>query len=47
MVIHMAQSMVGSGRYQILLVNLDGKSAMAEGMVCGGRIQVLLEDVRL
>jgi xanthine dehydrogenase accessory factor len=47
MVIHMAQSMVGSGRYQILRVNLDGKSAMAEGMVCGGRIQVLLEDVRL
>lgn len=46
MVIHMAQSMAGSGRYQILRVNLDGKAAMAEGMVCGGRIQVLLEDVQ-
>lgn len=44
MVIHFAQSMIGSGRYQILRVNLDGKSAMAEGMVCGGRIQVLIED---
>lgn len=44
MVIHFGRQMIGTGRYQILRVDLNGKAAMAEGMVCGGRIQVLIED---
>ena len=44
MVIRLANSMIGTGSYRILRVDLDGKSAMAEGMVCGGRLQVLIED---
>lgn len=45
-VIDEAKKIIGSNKYQILEVNLDGKSAMAEGMVCGGSLVVLIEDFK-
>lgn len=43
-VIHKAKELIGTGRYEMIDVSLDGSSAMSEGMVCGGRVTVLLED---
>ena len=43
-VIHRAKELIGTGRYEIMDVSLDGNSAMSEGMVCGGKVTVLLED---
>ena len=43
-VIHRAKSIIGTGKYEIMKVSLDNKSAMQEGMICGGTIDVLVED---
>lgn len=43
-VIGRAAELSGTGRYEILDVDLNGKDAMAEGMICGGRLKILIED---
>lgn len=43
-VITKALTMIGTGRYEVIDVVLNGEDAMAEGMLCGGRVKLLLED---
>ena len=44
-VICKARELIGTKKYKIIPVSLDGDDAMAEGMVCGGTLKLLLEDV--
>ncbi len=46
-VILAARECAGSGRYQILSINMDGSVTQREGMACGGSIRVLIEDAVL
>lgn len=39
-----ARSLIGSGRFKVIHVDLTGEAAEDEGMVCGGLMDVLLED---
>ena len=39
-----ARSLIGTGRYQVIHVDLTGEAAEDEGMVCGGVMDVLVED---
>ena len=39
-----ARSLIGSGRYKVVHVDLTGEAAEDEGMVCGGIMDVLVED---
>lgn len=43
-VIRRGVQMIGSGSYEIMHVDLNGKDAIAEGMICGGKLIILLED---
>ncbi len=43
-VIHIAQQLIGTGRYRLHTVDLTAEIAEEEGMVCGGVMQVLIED---
>lgn len=43
-VIQRAKELIGTGRYEILDVDLNGTDAMAEGMICGGSLKILIED---
>lgn len=43
-VIWQAREMIGTGKYKVIPVSLNGEDAMAEGMVCGGTLNILLED---
>ncbi len=38
-------SLIGTGRYKILYLNMKGKVAANAGMVCGGDMDVLVEDL--
>lgn len=44
-VISKARELIGTKKYKVMPVSLDGDDAMAEGMVCGGNLKLLLEDV--
>lgn len=44
MVIERAKELIGTGRFEIITLSMDGTSQMTEGMVCGGKVTVLLED---
>lgn len=46
-ILHKAVSMIGSGRYEVQLLDMTGDVAESEGMVCGGTMEVLLEDLSL
>ncbi len=39
-----ARRIIGSGRFQVIHVDLTGEAAEEEGMVCGGIMDVLVED---
>lgn len=43
-VIHRARRLIGTGRYELLQVDMTGEVAEDEGMVCGGVMEVLIED---
>ena len=43
-VLGQARRLIGSGRYQVIHVDLSGEAAEDEGMVCGGVMDVLVED---
>ena len=43
-VIRDAVRIIGTGRYQILEIDLTGEVAESDGMVCGGTMKVLVED---
>ncbi|MCR5088512.1 MAG: xanthine dehydrogenase, partial [Oscillospiraceae bacterium] len=43
-VIQDAVRIIGSGRYQIVDIDLTGEVAESDGMVCGGTMRVLVED---
>ncbi len=43
-VIQDAVRMIGTGRYQIVDIDLTGEVAESDGMVCGGTMRVLVED---
>ena len=43
-VIRDAVHMIGTGRYQIVDIDLTGDVAESDGMVCGGTMKVLIED---
>ena len=43
-VIQDAVKIIGTGRYQIMDIDLTGEVAESDGMVCGGTMQVLVED---
>ncbi len=43
-VIRDAVKIIGTGRYQIVDIDLTGDVAESDGMVCGGTMQVLIED---
>ena len=43
-VIRDAVRIIGTGRYQIIDIDLTGEVAESDGMVCGGTMQVLVED---
>lgn len=40
-----ARSLIGSGRYKVVHVDLTGEAAEDEGMVCGGIMDVLVEEL--
>lgn len=42
-----ARTLIGSGRYKVIHVDLTGEAAEDEGMVCGGIMDVLVEDMLL
>lgn len=44
-VIRRARNLMGSGRYELVPIDMTGDVAESEGMVCGGTMRVLLEDV--
>ena len=39
--------LIGTGRYKILYLNMQGKVAANDGMVCGGNMDVLVEDLSI
>ena len=39
-----AVRIIGTGRYQIVDIDLTGEVAESDGMVCGGTMKVLVED---
>ena len=43
-VIRDAVRIIGTGRYQIVDIDLTGNVAESDGMVCGGTMKVLVED---
>ena len=43
-VIQDAVRIIGTGRYQIVDIDLTGEVAESDGMVCGGTMRVLVED---
>ena len=43
-VIQDAVAIIGTGRYQIVDIDLTGEVAESDGMVCGGTMRVLIED---
>ena len=43
-VIRDAVRIIGTGRYQIMDIDLTGEVAESDGMVCGGTMRVLVED---
>ena len=43
-VIRDAVRIIGTGRYQIIDIDLTGEVAESDGMVCGGTMKVLVED---
>ena len=43
-VIRDAVKLIGTGRYQVIDIDLTGEVAESDGMVCGGTMQVLVED---
>ena len=43
-VIRDAIRIIGTGRYQLVDIDLTGDVAESDGMVCGGTMQVLIED---
>ena len=43
-VIRDAVRIIGTGRYQIVDIDLTGEVAESDGMVCGGTMKVLVED---
>ena len=43
-VIRDAVRIIGTGRYQIIDIDLTGDVAESDGMVCGGTMKVLVED---
>ncbi len=43
-VIQDAVRIIGTGRYQLVDIDLTGEVAESDGMVCGGTMQVLVED---
>ena len=43
-VIRDAIDIIGSGRYQVMNIDMTGEVAEEEGMVCGGVMKVLIED---
>ncbi len=43
-VLEKARHIIGTGRYQVIHVDLTGDAAEDEGMVCGGVMDVLVED---
>ena len=40
-----ARHMIGTGKYQVIHIDLTGDAAEEEGMVCGGIMTVLVEDM--
>ena len=46
-VISKARELIGTKKYKIIPVSLNGEDAMAEGMVCGGSLKLLLEDAAI
>lgn len=43
-VVHIGRNLIGTGRYQMLKVDMEGKKVMEKGMVCGGWVQIFIED---
>ena len=43
-VLHRARRLIGTGRFEVLTVDMTGSVAEEEGMVCGGVMEVLIED---
>ena len=43
-VLHRARALIGTGRFEILTVDMTGAVAEEDGMVCGGVMEVLIED---
>ncbi len=43
-VIRDAVKLIGTGRYQVIDIDLTGEVAESDGMVCGGTMKVLVED---
>ena len=43
-VMHRARAIIGTGKWEIVTVDLTDDDAEDEGMVCGGRMQMLIED---
>jgi len=43
-IIRDALSIIGTGKYEIKVIDLTGDVAESEGMVCGGIMEVLIED---
>ncbi len=44
-VLNAARTLIGSGSYEVMSIDLTGEAALDEGMVCGGTLTVLLEDI--
>lgn len=43
-ILHVAVSMIGTGKYKVQTIDMTGDVAESEGMVCGGLMEVLIED---
>jgi len=41
---HKARSIIGTGKWEIVAVDLTQEDAEDEGMVCGGTMKMLVED---
>ena len=46
-IIDKGKEIIGTGRYEIVYVALDGSNGMGEGMICGGKVGVLIEDYKI
>ncbi len=45
MALQIGKRLIGSGQFEVLDVDIDGKKAVSRGTACGGTLTVLLEDV--